>query len=69
MMINRQKVVQLPCNNRICDKKTNTSSEIFSENIEKMNDEPINLTKPLQFDHSEPRNLTLSPEPEFYEPM
>ena len=34
-----------------------------------MNDEPINLTKSLQFDDSEPINLTLSLKPESYEPM
>ena len=34
-----------------------------------MNDEPINLTKPFQFNDSEPINLTLLPEPESHEPM
>ena len=34
-----------------------------------MNDEPINLTKPFQFNDSEPINLTLLPEAESYEPM
>ena len=34
-----------------------------------MNDKPINLTKSLQFDDFERINLTLSPKPEFYEPM
>ena len=29
----------------------------------------MNFEKPLQFDNSEPLNLTLSTEPESYEPM
>ena len=41
----------------------------FFENTLKMNDEPINLTKPLQFGDSEPINLTLLPKSESYEPM
>ena len=36
------------------DKKSDTSNKIFSKNTEKMNGEPMNLTKPLQFDNSEP---------------
>ena len=67
--VRRQKVVQLPCYNKIGDKKLNTSKEIFSEITEKINDEPIDLTKPFQFDDSEPINLTVSPEPESHEPM
>ena len=31
--IRRQKVVQLLCNDKVCDKKSNTSNESFSENI------------------------------------
>ena len=34
-----------------------------------MNNKLKNLTKLLQFDDSEPLNLTLFPEPESYEPM
>ena len=30
----------------------------FSKNTEKMNEKPINLTKPLQFDDYEQQNLT-----------
>ena len=64
--IKRQK---LPCNNKMCDKQSNTSNKIFFENTEKMNNEPTNLTNPHQFDDSEPINFTLSPELECYEPM
>ena len=67
--VKRQKVVQLSNTNEIGDKKSNTSKEISSEITEKMNDEPINLTKPFQFNDSEPNNLTLLPEPESHEPM
>ena len=56
-------------NNEICDKKSNTSKEFFTENTKKINDEPIKLTKSLEFDDSEPNNLTLSTEPESQEPM
>ena len=34
-----------------------------------MNNELINLTKPFQFNDSEPINLTLLPKPESHEPM
>ena len=34
-----------------------------------MNNEPINLTKPFQFNDSEPINLTLLPKPDSHEPM
>ena len=67
--VKRQKVVQLPYSNKIGDKKSNTSKEISSEITEKMNNEPINLTKPFQFNDSEPINLTLLPEPTSHEPM
>ena len=50
----------------ICNKKSTTLNDIFSENTEKMNDEPTNLTKPFQFDDSELLDLTLSPKPESY---
>ena len=66
--VKRQKVVQLSNTNKIGDKKSNTSKETSSEITEKMNDEPINLTKPFQFNNSEPINLTLLPEPESHEP-
>ena len=65
--VKRQKVVQLSNTNKIGDKKSNASKEISSEITEKMNDEPINLTKPFQFNDSEPINLTLLPES--HEPM
>ena len=61
--VKRQKVIQLPNTNKIGDKKSNTSKEIFFKITEKMDDKPINLTKPFQFDDSEPINLTVSPEP------
>ena len=63
--VKRLKVVQLSNANKIGDKKSNTTSEI----TEKMYNEPINLTKPFQFNDSEPINLTLLPEPESHEPM
>ena len=49
--------------------KSNTLKKISSEIIEKMNNEPINLTKPFQFNDSEPINITLLHEPESHEPI
>ena len=62
--IKRQKVVQLPCVYKICVKKSNTSNEIFSENAQKIYDEPKTQRSHLIL--TEPINLTLSPKPESY---
>ena len=57
--IKGQKVSQLSCSNKIVHKKSNTSLEIFSEIIEKTNNQLISLTKPLQFNNYEPLKLNI----------
>ena len=53
--IKREKVVQLLCNKKVNNKKIKyrTSKEFFFDIIETMNDESVNLTKPLQFENSD----------------
>ena len=50
--VKRQKVVEPSNINKISDEKLNTSKEISSEITEKVNNKPINLTKPFQFNDS-----------------